>query len=1202
MDNKLSQQFEVAEDTVFDLCQAAEQAQGAYKYDAAITGYNEALDLLRVDAQPVDPATEYRILAGRAACHGQLGDLQAQAADLDAMIKLAENTGDVVRQIEAINLSVEVANRLGNSTQAQQSAEAAVSLARQLGDHKLEADSLTALGQAYYALSEYSSAEKVHQQALTLYRNLADMAGVARNLWDLGSIAIVAGRAAEAEEFLNDALLLYRTLGDRTGEANTLIVLGNAASDYAQRRDMYEAALRIFEAIGNRERQVVLYNNLALVYWSLGLYGRARDYASQAVGIARDMQALYFLSNTLDALGRSYLGLEAYDQAQQVLDEGLALAREISDRWSESFYELMLGWVALARQQPQQAQIRFETADQLFDELGMGPEQATAQAWLGAAHLALDDWPTAFHFTAKATTQMKEIGATGEYPPQETWWLHYQVLSHSQADPAQLAAHRGDSDDAIWACLDQARDTMMTGIATISDEGLRRNYLNKVKINSQIVDEWTRRATQRKVSLTALTEAARAGNIDDQLKRMLDIGVRMTSRGEAATLHKFIMDEVVELSGAERAFLMLRQEAAEPEMWRLTASSGIAPEALDAVKKQAASVLDKIATSHQAVLLQDIADPLLPADQAPELKRRSILGIPMISRSQLMGMIYADMRIINGRFVQADVDLLTVLANQGAAALENAAWARTLEQRVAERTAELTTINSISQALVSELDLEAVIELVGEKLRAIFEVETVYLGLYDADNEKIHFAYNYYHGQRYHGITINYGEGLASKVIETRQPMLINENVAQHYIELKVEANDFPAKSYLSVPITVSDSGSQSGQAVIGVISVQSTKQEGRFDEADLRLLTTIAANVGVAIQKARLFEETQQAKNVAEATAGELAETLDHLRATQGQLIQSEKMAALGQLIAGIAHEVNTPLGAIRASIGNISHALNDSIRQLPELFKRLSPEQENDFFALLEKALTSEVSLSSREERKAKRALRQHLDGLGLAEADLIADTLSDMGIYADVDAFVPLFQSDDISFILQAAYNLSSQQKNSQNITTAVERASKVVFALKSYARYGQSETMIEADVTEGIDVVLTIYHNQLKRGIDVTKKYEAVPAILCLPDELNQVWTNLIHNAIQAMDNQGELEINVFQNNGHIVVQITDSGPGIPDEIKARIFEPFFTTKPAGEGSGLGLDIVRKIVEKHQGQIEVESQPGRTTFRVLLPVIR
>jgi signal transduction histidine kinase len=310
--------------------------------------------------------------------------------------------------------------------------------------------------------------------------------------------------------------------------------------------------------------------------------------------------------------------------------------------------------------------------------------------------------------------------------------------------------------------------------------------------------------------------------------------------------------------------------------------------------------------------------------------------------------------------------------------------------------------------------------------------------------------------------------------------------------------------------------------------------------------------------------------------------------------------MAALGQLIAGIAHEINTPLGAIRASIGNISHALNDSIRQLPELFQRLEPAQQQEFFALLDKALNSQITLSSREERQAKRALRNKLEEYDIADTDMIAETLVDMGIYDDIEISVPLLQSPDISFILQAAYNLSSQQKNSQNINTAVERAAKVVFALKSYARYDQSDTMIEANITDGIDVVLTIYHNQLKHGVEVTKNYQTVPTILCLPDELNQVWTNLIHNAIQAMNNQGELEIAVFPQSDYVVTQITDSGPGIPDPIKARIFEPFFTTKPAGEGSGLGLDIVRKIVEKHQGRIEVESQPGRTTFSVILPI--
>ncbi len=167
-------------------------------------------------------------------------------------------------------------------------------------------------------------------------------------------------------------------------------------------------------------------------------------------------------------------------------------------------------------------------------------------------------------------------------------------------------------------------------------------------------------------------------------------------------------------------------------------------------------------------------------------------------------------------------------------------------------------------------------------------------------------------------------------------------------------------------------------------------------------------------------------------------------------------------------------------------------------------------------------------------------------------------------------------------------------------AVERASKIVFALKSYARQNHSSQMTQAQITEGIDVVLTIYHNQLKQGIEVIKNYGEIPEIRCYAEELNQVWTNLIHNAIQAMNNQGKLEITVAQKNNQVLVQFTDSGCGIPPEIKHRIFEPFFTTKLPGEGSGLGLDIVCKIVEKHQGKIEVDSVPGKTTFTIFIPM--
>ena len=140
----------------------------------------------------------------------------------------------------------------------------------------------------------------------------------------------------------------------------------------------------------------------------------------------------------------------------------------------------------------------------------------------------------------------------------------------------------------------------------------------------------------------------------------------------------------------------------------------------------------------------------------------------------------------------------------------------------------------------------------------------------------------------------------------------------------------------------------------------------------------------------------------------------------------------------------------------------------------------------------------------------------------------------------------------------------------------------------------------DVTEHKRAEEQLESSHLKHGVEVVRDYEEVPRILCLPDELNQVWTNLIHNSLQAMDNKGTLEIGVSKRDGSIAVSVTDSGPGIPDDVREKIFEPFFTTKPAGEGTGLGLDIVKKIVDKHGGRIEVDSKPGRTTMCVILPM--
>jgi signal transduction histidine kinase len=312
--------------------------------------------------------------------------------------------------------------------------------------------------------------------------------------------------------------------------------------------------------------------------------------------------------------------------------------------------------------------------------------------------------------------------------------------------------------------------------------------------------------------------------------------------------------------------------------------------------------------------------------------------------------------------------------------------------------------------------------------------------------------------------------------------------------------------------------------------------------------------------------------------------------------------MAALGQLIAGIAHEINTPLGAIRASVENIANFLAKNIDKLPEFFQSLSKERHQDFFTLIKESDYKKLTLSSKEKRQLKKALKNQIEKQQIENVDMIADTLIDIGIYDNIDTFWPLLKDPEGQNILDFAYQFSNLQNSTQTIATATDRAAKVVFALKTYARYDSTSEKVQANIVEGIETVLTLYQSQLKQGVEVLRNYDNfLPSILCYSDELNQVWTNLIHNALQAMENRGTLTIEVRSQQEQLIISITDNGKGIPPEIQPKIFEPFFTTKPAGEGSGLGLEIVKKIIQKHDGKIEVDSVPQKTTFTVFLPIV-
>jgi two-component system, NtrC family, sensor kinase len=343
---------------------------------------------------------------------------------------------------------------------------------------------------------------------------------------------------------------------------------------------------------------------------------------------------------------------------------------------------------------------------------------------------------------------------------------------------------------------------------------------------------------------------------------------------------------------------------------------------------------------------------------------------------------------------------------------------------------------------------------------------------------------------------------------------------------------------------------------------------------------------------------DTLDAK-VIERTA-QLNDKIEELTKTRQELIQREKMAALGQLVAGIAHEVNTPLGAIRSSAETLSNNLKQTLTQFPTLFEILTSAQQEKFIALIEQSLQGKVTLTFREKRVAKKAIAAELEQLGIKNRSL-PDTFVSLNIFKNVGQYFLLLESTHRDLIFKMAYQLSTLSRSAENITNAVFRASKVIFALKTFARYDQSGEKKITNLQEGLETVLTLYYNQIKHNIELIKVYDEVPPISCYSDELNQVWTNILHNALQAMDYKGTLTVAISQRNNYAVVSITDNGKGMSPEIKEKIFTPFFTTKPAGEGSGLGLDIVKKIVDKHEGKIEVDSEEGKgTTFSVWLPI--
>jgi signal transduction histidine kinase len=341
------------------------------------------------------------------------------------------------------------------------------------------------------------------------------------------------------------------------------------------------------------------------------------------------------------------------------------------------------------------------------------------------------------------------------------------------------------------------------------------------------------------------------------------------------------------------------------------------------------------------------------------------------------------------------------------------------------------------------------------------------------------------------------------------------------------------------------------------------------------------------------------------EVTATLVHVMLDRARHFTSTFLHDEKLVSLGKLAAGMAHELNNPASAIGRSAGALSQSLADveaASRALGGL--ELRPEQ----IAVIESVRKACLSTGAQpvllplehEDRVDSIAAWLKAHSAESADADALADTSVTLEL---LDRLATSIQGRGLAVALRWISMFCAAHRLTSEIQEAASRVSSLVGAIKGFTEMDRAAVPEPVDVVQGLTNTLVVLRAKAKSksaGLRLNAP-DGLPLIKGFGGELNQIWANLVENALDAVGEGGSVELSAHRDRDSVIVCVTDNGPGIPEGIRDRIFDPFFTTKPVGKGTGLGLDIVRRLVQRHNGQIELNSSPGKTEFRVTLPIV-
>ena len=541
--------------------------------------------------------------------------------------------------------------------------------------------------------------------------------------------------------------------------------------------------------------------------------------------------------------------------------------------------------------------------------------------------------------------------------------------------------------------------------------------------------------------------------------------------------------------------------------------------------------------------------------------------------------------------------------------LENEIQNRTNDYILEKEKAE--KLSNFSIMITKEIDLDKILSNFYEFFEKEFGIDGITVGLFDEKINSLAFGYS------------SSPKEMSTTNLEFLRSYKYNLESDKNSIAVTcfLKSKDFYIKSTEKLPNTINHKDNllvktlgvksfylyplYSSTAKFGVIYISQFSINNNLNRDVIKQIQPYLGQISATFYGAYMRAKSNELAQFEAEQRQVIEKTLIDLKESQEKLIRSEKMAALGQLVDGIAHEMNTPLGAIRASAENIIISMTESSELNSSLIRTLSDNEVELLKSILIENIT--YNLTIKEIRSLKKSLSKEISDRGIENPDEIIEFLVYLGFTQIPIKYDILWNSSNRKGILNYIENEIGILKKSNIITTSVSKTAKIVSALKSFTADTTFLNKRKANVIDGIESVLIIYANYLKKGIHLTKNFSDIPEIECFPEKLIQIWTHLLSNAIQATSGEGNISITVkleksFNNSSpdNILVVFEDNGNGIPIEIQDKIFEPFFTTKKSGEGAGLGLHICKQIVAQHNGNISVLSEVGKTIFTVILPV--